>query len=201
MQRQTRPFLIAMILLFLNGCVSLSLPQNNTSFEAQTPRQRASQLARIQHWHISGALSLRTPQKTSLANFTWSQQGLSRFNLHISSSLNLYVLIIHGQPGLVTIDDGKRHRLSGPSASALIKKMIGYPLPINNLYYWIRGLSAPGTTKATHDRFGHLQRLQQQSWKIRFSHYTRINGVDLPRMLDLSSTHYIIRIVIKQWNF
>ena len=187
--------------LALCGCVNLSLTQDHSSFSAQSPTQRAKQLSRINRWQIQGALSLQAEQKTSLANFSWSQKGKSRFNMTISSSLNLYILAIRGQPGKVTLNDGKHKPLTGKSVSALMKKIIGYPLPVSNLYYWIRGLSTPGKGKTQYDSYGHLKQVEQQEWTIRFSHYTRINGVDLPRMLDLKSAHYKIRIVIQKWSF
>ena len=191
-------------LTLLNGCVSLRLADNAANpknVRIQSPSARIKQLQRITQWQISGALSLHLKNKTSLANYRWQQYSRSRYRIHLSSSLNLYVLDIIGQSGAVTINDNKQHTHTGQSPAALVKQLIGYPLPVNDLYYWIRSLAAPGPKTTHYDPYGHLVDLQQQGWRLHFSRFISVKHVDLPQMIDITSPTLNMRIVIKHWNF
>ncbi len=200
--RFTLTLSLLLSLFLLNGCVSLRLDNAATAASSHylSPTARAQQLSRIKNWTIQGALSLRMNNKTSLANYRWTQENRSLYHIHLSSSLNLYVLDIQGQPGLVSINDHKNKPRTGQSPAALIQQLIGYPLPVNNLYYWIRGLSAPGKLQVQYDQYGRISSLKQQNWVLHFLRYTQVKSVDLPQMIDITSPTLKIRIVIKQWS-
>ncbi len=189
--------------LGLAGCVSLRLPTKSASqipvFQVISPKVRAHRLSKLTSWDINGALSLQMRNQTSLANYQWQQQGPKHYHLQLSSSLNLYVLSINGTPGSVKLNSNDNKVISGTNAADLVAQTIGYPLPVHDLYYWIRSLPAPGEAYTHYDHFGHLTQLRQGQWQVQFSHFITTAAGDLPQMLDIHSPELTLRIVIKNW--
>ena len=195
----SRITLLAM-LFTLTGCVSLSIPQGETTFTSQSITTRQAQLAQLRQWHMQGAFSVQQQQQAQLANFSWQQNNLNEFTIRVSSSLNVYNLLLTGKHGTFTFNDHQHQNVTARSPEQLMQKITGFSLPIKNLIYWARGLSAPGPNTSKVDQYGHITTLMQQGWRIDYRRYTQANHLDLPQLIDLSRPGLRIRIVIKQWR-
>ena len=118
--------------------------------------------------------------------------------------MNIYNINIKSDGKTVKLTRGNQPPLYAPTASDLLFQAAGYKLPLNNLYYWIRGLPAPGKSQQRHDQYGHLIQLQQDHWQIKFLRYTHVKQHDLPQLIDLSQpishAKTKVRIVIKNWE-
>lgn len=184
----------------LTGCISMRVGTQK-HFQKQTNKQRLLQRKNITHWSIHGALSIQQPQKKPvLATYQWRQNGARHYQLKIAAPLNAVVISIIGKPGLITMTQSGQPTQTARSANALIQKQLGWRLPISNLYYWLRALPAPGQSKTSYDPYGHITKIQQQAWTIRYSNYQTIGSIDLPRLLQLHLGRIKLKIVIKQWT-
>lgn len=184
----------------LAGCTSLSIPSvAHAPFHKETWWQRHRALTRVRRWNIDGAFSVRQPHKSVIAAYTWQQRGRS-YSIRIHSSLNIYSAAITGRPGYVTLQRSKQQRFSARSPERLMEKQFGWHLPLSTLFYWIRGLPAPGKDHAKFDVYGHVAYLQQAGWRVRFSNYVPVGTVDLPRTLQLNNSRFSVKIVIKHWK-
>ena len=82
-----------------------------------------------------------------------------------------------------------------------MQQQTGTRLPVKNLFYWVRGLPAPGPVQLTHrDSNGHLTELIQSGYKISYSNYTTVNQIDLPGKIQLQGHDVMIKLVIKRWR-
>lgn len=188
------------ISVMLSGCTSLSvLSVAHAPFHKQSWQQRRHALTRIRSWNIDGAFSIRQMNKSTIASYIWQQRGNS-YNIRIHSSLDIYTADIAGRPNYVTLQRSNQQRFSARTPEQLMQKQLGWHLPISSLYYWMRGLPAPGKYQAKFDTFGHLIYLQQAGWQIQFSNYISVGKVDLPRTLQLNSERFAVKIVIKHWK-
>ena len=103
-------------------------------------------------------------------------------------------------PGKVILTtDNKSYQAARPEA--LLKHQTGWHIPVANLYYWIRGLPAPGSPfeKIT-DSENRLASLQQQGWEISFLRYTSIKALDLPTKIFMKRPDLELRLVISEWT-
>ena len=187
-------------LALLSGCTTLSLPSGpQTAFKKQSWQQRQQTLKKVQRWNIDGAFSIRQPGNSSIANYEWQQVGKS-YNIRIHSSLGIYSVAINGRPGRITLRRSNNQSFSARSPEQLMQQQLGWRLPLSDLFYWLRGLPAPGKYRPRFDPYGHLVDLQQQGWHVQFSQYVTVNKVDMPRILQLQSGNLIVRIAIKHWK-
>ena len=192
--------LFAMTLI--TGCVRVDLPTQPSplAYKKQSWAQRHHALMQLHHWNIDGAFSVQRPDKSVIANYTWQQAG-NDFSIHISSSLDAYSALIRGEPGHVTLWRSDRQSFSANNPEQLMQQQLGWSLPLSNLFYWIRGLPAPGKYQARYDHFGHVIALWQRGWQVQFSNYWPLGNVDVPRTLLLNHAHLTAKIVIKHWIF
>ena len=75
-------------------------------------------------------------------------------------------------------------------------------MPVSDLYYWSRGLPAPGPVGAIHrDTQNHIISFQQAGFTIEYPSMIQVHGVDLPRKIKLQGNGAIIKVAIKRWIF
>lgn len=188
----------------LSGCVSMPKTTQPAagSFQSKPVAERQAQLNAIQSWNATGAISIQQAQQSPvIMRFEWQQLGASNYRVDLAASLNLAAVSITGQPHRVTLQKGNEPPMSAATPEQLMQKNLGWSLPIPSLWYWARGLPAPGAAPVTkYDDFGHLILLQQDGWQVKFSGYRPVQGVDLPQVLELRRADLFVKVAIKDWR-
>lgn len=175
----------------------------------------ASQEGPPKNWALSGALSIRDLNTYQQFHFLW-QQHEENYHLELFGPLGLSTVVIEGNPQQVTLRRSAQKTRIADTPEHLMKQELGYTLPLTPLFYWIRGLPAPtppnGTQKSnsgssktnisTLVHEGHLNFLEQDSWKVYFERYENHADRELPKKLRLvnSGSHLIINLIIAQWD-
>ncbi len=187
--------------LALTGCVNLRVPDEDIVFKHVSPAARQEQLGLIRHWRITGAFSIRVPgQSPALANYVWNQLGQNSYRIKLASSLNLYTAMIVGRYGSVTLWKTSTKHFTAKTPEALMEREMGWYLPIRDMFYWVRGIPAPGKAATTFDQYGHLRTLRQKGWIIDYDRYQVENEIDLPRLITMQRGNIHVRLVIKGWK-
>lgn len=185
----------------LTSCISVVPPANkDQKFRYLSWKERQARISKVKYFVASGAFSIsERGQKPVFANYRWIQNNKGFYRIRVSSALNLFNVTILGRLHSVTLWKNPRKHITARTPEALIKREMGWTLPVRNLYYWIRGVAAPGAEKISHDKYGHLTSLKQDGWYIRFSYYKTVKGYDLPEKVVLQRPHVAITIVVKDW--
>ena len=94
-----------------------------------------------------------------------------------------------------------REHVSARTPEALLQKEMGWSIPVRNMFYWMRGMSAPGPKHERFDKYGHLVALAQQGWGMQFFSYRTVEGFDLPSKIVMKHSGGLhITIVMKKWR-
>lgn len=186
----------------LTACASHDLKQEpilpNTQ-QAQTTRHQSAQA--ITSWQLSGALAARNANHSLTAAMNWKQQGAHHYQIHLTGPLGGGNVMIETTGSTITYTDGTKH-VSANNADRLLQQQTGVRLPVRNLYYWVRGLTAPGAITALHnDAKGQLISLSQAGYTINYADYTEVQGIPLPSKIRLQGQGVNIKLVIKHWQF
>lgn len=201
MRMPTNLLFLLIMACFISGCANLHVPHTSAHFTIQSPSVRQVQLAFISRWEMRGAFSIQQlGQQPVIANYQW-QQYAKNYRINISSVLNVYTIKIIKQNNLVLLFKNEALISQAKTPEQLMQKALGWSLPINALSNWIKGLPAPGKYRAQYDVFGHVMLLQQLGWRIRYSQYADIHGVDFPEVIYLQQSRLKAKIVIKQIIF
>lgn len=190
---------LALVLLaLLAGCAQQptweASPDARARWEARAPR-----LAALDDWQLAGRFGFTRHKDAFAASLDW-QQSPARYQLALTGPLGQPVATLSGEGDHHRIDIGGRV-LTGDSVADLLDKAIGYPLPVEKLRYWIRGLPDPQANDTrTLDGEGRLSRLEDDGWTVDFLHYTRIGDTELPARIRLENRWFTLKIAILDWQ-
>ena len=154
----------------------------------------------VSAWEISGAIAARNKKKGWTASLNWMQREANQYQIRLFGPLGGGTVLIEKNDNVVTYVDGPK-KVTSANADDLLQQQTGVRLPVHDLYYWVRGLPAPGTVQSSkYDQNANLMFLAQAGYTISYSNYTSINNVDLPGKIQLQGHDVTIKLVIKRWK-
>ncbi|MEW5248133.1 lipoprotein insertase outer membrane protein LolB [Microbulbifer discodermiae] len=209
---QTGPFLfglarLAALTLVLTACAGNQPQQPQPQPEQQpreTPGTETPSVAQLHQWTIIGKLGVRSPRDNGSANLTWKQQSAPNYHIHLSGPLGAGATVISGSPAGVSLQRGNEPAMHARDPAQLTLQTLGWPLPVGEMFYWVRGLAAPGS-KADEQRNsqGQLLSLHQAGWRLIFSGYQAIGAYSLPTRIKAETNQAAgpvsVTLVIKEW--
>lgn len=162
-----------------------------------TPLKSPSTLS---SWELSGAIAAKNNKKGWTASLNWLQQGPNQYQIRLFGPLGGGTVLIEKHGSVVTFTDGPKKK-SATNAEELLQKETGIRLPVNNLYYWVRGLPAPNSAESTHrDTENRIISINQGGYTINYTGYTTVGDMNLPSKIRLQGHGVMIKLVIKHWN-
>lgn len=167
----------------------------------QTNTRIAETVTRINSWEVSGAMAARNKNKGWSAAVNWLQQGPNRYQIRLSGPLGGGTVIITKNGSIVTLKDGNK-TASSANAETLLKQQTGVRIPVSSLFYWVRGIKAPGAVQSEkRDQYGRLMQLRQSGFVIDFLQYTSAGKTILPGIIRMQGNGVFVKLVIKRWKF
>ncbi|KTC72410.1 outer membrane lipoprotein LolB [Legionella birminghamensis] len=154
----------------------------------------------ISSWEVSGAMAARSKNKAWSASVNWVQRGASNYQIRLFGPLGSGTVLIQKQGGQVSFRDGPKSA-SSSNAEQLLLQQTGVRLPVSSLYYWVRGVPAPGKVQsAVKDSSGYLSLLRQAGYTIQYLGYTKAGNAYLPSQIKLQGNGVFIKFIIKRWK-
>lgn len=172
-----------------------------------TPQKIPGAASQMEHlyvareWEAEGKIAITLERERESASFKWSQVR-DNYVIHLFGPFGQGGTWLRRTSRSVTLENAKTGVRHARSAEALMEEVLGWQVPVSNLQFWLRGLPAP-KPRATHilqDNTGHLSSLQQQGWRVNYSHYQNFNGWWLPTRVTAERDRLQIRAVIKHWS-
>ncbi|WP_028388197.1 lipoprotein insertase outer membrane protein LolB [Legionella fairfieldensis] len=177
-----------------------TLSSQETSLKESKRAPLSSTASKISSWEISGAMAARSKGKGWSASLNWLQRGPGQYQIRLSGPLGSGTLLISKTGRSVTLRDGPK-TVTSSDASSLLKQQTGISLPVNNLYYWARGIAAPGAVQGEkRDQAGRLIGLRQAGYTIQYLQYTAAGNAILPSHIRLQGNGVFIKLIIRQWR-
>ncbi len=162
--------------------------------------QASSSSASLSSWELSGAIAAKDHKKGWTAALNWLQQGPNQYQIRLFGPLGGGTVIIEKKGVLITLRDGQKKRSSN-NADELLLKETGVRLPVKDLYYWVRGLPAPGAVlSAQRMSDNRLISFTQAGYTINYTGYISTGGMVLPNKIRLQGQGVVIKLVIKRWK-
>lgn len=150
-------------------------------------------------WKLSGAMAAKKGKKGWTAVLVWNQQGKNHYQIRLIGPLGGGNILIERNNNRIVYHEGAKH-VTSRQADELFQRQTGIRLPVDALYYWVRGIPSPGrVTRVVDDGEGHLIQLRQLGYQLDFSRYVRVGGVDLPGKINLQGHDMSMKLVIKHW--
>jgi outer membrane lipoprotein LolB len=146
---------------------------------------------------VSGRLSARRGSEAAAANFRWSHAP-GRDELVLASPLGQTLARLEGDASRVRLElpDGRAHEAG--DWEALTSRVLGAPVPVRGLAWWIRGGAHPSSGfTVERDAAARVSVLRQDGWEIV---YDFVDGRSAPSRLRMSYPETEIRLVVDDWS-
>ncbi len=199
-RRLATVFIFLSIAALVSSCALLSTSEDNTARQKWEGRRDA--LMRLEQWHVSARISVRTGHDAATGSLHW-RQDKGRYHIRLIAPLGRGTVVLTGDDNEAALRLPDNTVLREGDAEALLQRQLGWPVPVSALMYWIRALPAPSlkTGALLFNERHLLSYLEQSNWRLRYKKYTRTHGRFMPSRLDLEYQQIRIRIAIRRWGF
>jgi outer membrane lipoprotein LolB len=147
-------------------------------------------------FEASGRLSARHGREAAAASFRWSH-GRGRDELSLASPLGQTLARLSGDASGVRLELPDGRSAEAGDFEALTANVLGAPLPVRGLAWWIRASPHPGSrAQIERDASARVSVLRQDGWEIVYDW-----GDDArPARLRMTYPDTEIRLVVDEWS-
>ncbi|WP_082664356.1 lipoprotein insertase outer membrane protein LolB [Pseudoalteromonas sp. 10-33] len=182
--------------LFLGGCAQ-QLSDKTVVYD-----NWKGQLTNQKTWRVQGKLAFISPDERQSANLNWQQQENSN-NLVLTSFIGTRILQLKQSRDIAELEFDDKVYVDS-NASALLKRLTGFALPVNNASDWLKGTIDSHTLKV--DELGRAKQVlwidnEGKQWQINYTNYIQSAGFWLPTNLTLKHQKIRIKIQLYDWRF
>lgn len=197
-----RFFFLAVVLpLLLAACVPAVRMKGDASL-LNAQRAREQILARTDHWTLQGRLGVSDGRTGGSGSFSWTQNGDQYEFVLRGPAISGMDFRLSGGPQGALLEGGREGPLRGPDAEALMRKALGWEVPLHDLRAWVLGLRAEGAPAELSfgaDRLPSL--LQQDGWTVDYRDWDSSRQPPLPKKVYAERAPYKVRLSIESWQF
>ncbi len=157
---------------------------------------------------VGGRLSVRylqdgKPQSVQ-GKFVWQQKAL-RTDIELASPLGQTLARITLLPGSATLEQSGKPPAEASDAGALTKAVLGWPLPVESLRYWLQGFVRTLSGDLLAVPVGDSNEQEGDGWRVRYVGWQQIDGRNCPKRIDFSrldadTGEITLRLVIDEWR-
>ena len=189
--------LTALVFTQLTGCSSIS---HDVKLQYQ-PSTESPDLSSFDHWKLNAKLGIRSAQKAKSISLTWQQLG-TNYSIKLQGPMGFGTATIDGNQQQATIHQGSINLTGKPDR--LSTELLGVPLSIEAINWWVRGLPSPNYPTAEniviHEN-SQLSSFEQNGWQLQFYSHTKNGPYLLPKKISGRRGEHSFKLVITQWNF
>ena len=187
--------------LFLLGCVWLAA----CTTPPEGPLGERNYQSTIS---VGGRLSVRYQQagqpQSLQGKFRWQQQG-EQTNITLYSPLGQTIATIAITPGLAVMAQSDGEKRQAPNVTALTQEVLGWPMPVDGLRYWLQGFVPNVDGKLQTASPDGTPDFQSDGWRVRYVSWQRKASIQYPKRFDMERTtaeagDIVLRLVIDEWN-
>jgi len=151
---------------------------------------------------IDGRLSARRGSDGASASFAWNHEP-GRDRIDLASPFGQVLARVDGGTNRVVVERPGGAIEAYPDWDTMTIALLGAPVPIDDLAFWIRGAARAGAAASVErDALGRVQLLRQQAWEIVYSYPDDAPGA-LPSRVVLKrpdAEPVEVRVVVDRWG-
>lgn len=192
-------FLVALLPLLLAACVpAVNIKGDASLMNGQLLREQ--ELAHVDHWSLQGRLGVSDGKDGGSGSFNWTQTG-EQYEFVLRAPITGKSFRLSGGPDGAVLEGVTPEPLHGPDAEALMRKALGWEVPLRDLRAWVLGMradSGPAELSFGADRLPSL--LQQDGWTVEYRQWDSTHQPALPSKVFAARPPYKVRLSIESWN-
>ena len=191
---------VAVLPLLLAACVApVRMKGDAGLLDAQRTRERA--LAHADHWMLQGRLGVSDGKDGGSGSFSWTQNG-DGYEFVLRAPITGKSFRLSGDAAGALLEGLEPGPLRGPDAEALMRKALGWEVPLRDLRAWVLGLradSGPAELDFGANRLPSL--LRQDGWAVDYREWDAARTPPLPIKVYAERPPYKVKLSIESWQF
>jgi outer membrane lipoprotein LolB len=187
-------------LAVLAGCAAPAVRMKGDAGMLAAQQQREQALAGADHWSLSGRLGVSDGQNGGSGSLEWQQDG-DRYAFELRAPITGKSFRLTGGPDGALLEGLEGGPLRGPDAESLMRKALGWEVPLDDLKAWVLGLradSGPAELRFGTDRLPSL--LLQDGWTVDYRRWDQSRQPALPTQIFATRPPYKVRLSIESWQ-
>lgn len=148
-------------------------------------------------------MAFKSPEEKFSATLNW-QQAPDQSEFRLSKLIGGTLMLLKEQPGgaNLEIDD---EIYWDTDASALLNRITGWEIPVNDIRFWITGRLNPnnnGKSNVKKDDTGRIWHIDSpDGWQIHYKNYKIFNGRSLPYNVVIKKQEIELKLRVNDWEF
>lgn len=200
MKQRLRVLAAVALPLLLAACVPAVRMKGDASL-LNAQRAREQVLAHADHWVLQGRLGVSDGKDGGSGSFSWTQNG-DKYEFVLRAPITGKSFRLSGDPAGALLEGLDPGPLRGPDAEALMRKALGWEVPLRDLRAWVLGLRADsGSAELSFgaDRLPSL--LLQDGWAVDYREWDATREPPLPKKVYAEKLPYKVKLSIESWQF
>lgn len=186
--------------LLLAACAPAPVrkPADEAALATQAAREDA--LAGVDRWTLEGHLAVSDGHDGGSGSLRWTQDG-PRYDFELRAPITGKSFRLSGGPDGALLEGIEGGPLRGADAEALMRKALGWEVPLDDLRAWVLGLRAAGSPAELH--FGEHDLpslLQQDGWTVDYRAWDLQHQPPLPQKVFASQPPYKVKLSIDSFR-
>jgi outer membrane lipoprotein LolB len=188
---------VALSLAACAGQVRKTVPPDAAKLAQQSVRE--STLSTRVDWSLRGRLGVSDGHDSGSGSLEWSQQA-SAFRFGVHAPVTGKTWLLSGDDTHARLDGLREQAIEGNGAASLLKRELGWEVPVAELRYWVRGQRAPGAASIEFRDDGLPAVIVQAGWTIRYLDYDLARSPPLPSKVFATRGDHKVRLAIREWG-
>jgi len=194
-----RIFALLFAVLIITGCSTNKPIENTAELNPLSWGEHVDKIKQIKNWQNNARIAIKIKDKTQTASMQWQQQQ-DQFKIEFSGPFGQQGLELTGNNKSATLNIAKEAPITGKNTSAILRKRLGWDLPVENVKYWILGLPSPLSQSKATLKNERLTALTQDGWNVLYPKYKKFGEHFLPSKIIISKDDTRFLIAIYKWN-
>ncbi|MGH6782505.1 MAG: lipoprotein insertase outer membrane protein LolB, partial [Sphingomonadaceae bacterium] len=151
-------------------------------------------------FELIGRVAVSHDGRAFTSGVRW-QHAAERDELWLLTPTGQALAHIVGDAGGATFTGSDRSQHQAADIGSLIRRALGWEMPVPHLAWWVQGEPAPGSAVQTAERdpHGRLAVLEQGGWRIAYVYESGDACDGRLRRLELTGESHVVRLVIDRW--
>ncbi|WP_455220530.1 lipoprotein insertase outer membrane protein LolB [Kaarinaea lacus] len=188
--------------IVLSACQSMPVETEQSRMQKRAAiEQREAQLASVNNWELDGRISLVTDDEAWSGQLYWQQGTTSDYFIQFNAPSGQGAMQLLGSNDGVELRLANGKSFNAKDAATLLRQETTWDIPIDGLWFWIRGLPDPQLpVKVTLDAQGSIQDMRQNGWHVQYERYQQYGSMSFPRKIVIQHEDIKIRLIVTQWT-
>jgi outer membrane lipoprotein LolB len=201
MKRRFR-LIAAALPLLLAACVPATVRMKGDAGLLNAQQAREQALAHADHWVLQGRLGVSDGKQGGSGSFSWTQAGDHYEFVMRGPAISGANFRLSGGPDGASLEGLKGGSVQGSDAEALMRKALGWDVPLRDLRAWVLGLRADsGPAEVSFGTNRLPAQLQQDGWTVDYPEWDEGRQPPLPKKVFAANPPYKVRLSIDSWSF